>query len=416
MARRRGFFAEMQHQAKLAERRQNAKQRERAQAEKRAEAAQRAAERARLAAERASEQDRKRLDREAAQAHVEARIAEAEDATAELHAKFEELDGILTATLDIDDFVDLEALRITAEHPPFPAEHLRRPIPVPAPIPDPPLPVKHDPKPVRALFGRKQKEQQAIVDAEQQYAADYWTWKTASDELPHRRARQAQGHALAEQERERKLAEAEAQYAEETAARDRDVAEQNEELDQLISGLAYGTVEAVQEYVAIVLANSIYPEWLEVSSEAEFDPSQAELSMRVLVPGPELIPAINHFKYTKSTDEISPVAATQKETKERYASLINNVALRSLHEVFEADRRGIIQSISLELGTETISPATGLPTYVPFIAVAARREEFDKFDLSSVVPAATLEHLGATVSKSPYTLVPISSAGIRRAR
>ena len=76
----------------------------------------------------------------------------------------------------------------------------------------------------------------------------------------------------------------------------------------------------------------------------------------------------------------------------------------------------MIKSISLELGTETISPATGQPTYVPFVAVAASREEFENLDLSAVVPAATLEHLGAAVSKNPYALTPITAAGVRRAR
>ena len=406
----------MQHQAKLADQRQQAALRQHAQAVRRAEAAQRAAERARLAAERASEQDRKRLEREAAQAYAAARVAEAEDATAELQTRFAELDGILTATLDVDDFVDLETLRVVVEHPPFPHVGLRVPTPVPTPIPDPPHPVKLEPEPVKGLFGRKQKQEQAVAAAEQKYAADYWAWKAESDALPARRAEQDEAYARAERDREQKLAAAEARYAEECAVRESEVAEQNEALDQLIAGLGYGTVDAVQEYVSIVLANSVYPEWLQVSHSAEFEPSEAELSMRVVIPGPDIVPAVKYFKYTKATDEISPVAATQKDTKDRYAALTHNIALRSLHEVFEADRRALIRSVSLELGTETISPATGQPTYVPFVAVAARREEFESLDLSAVVPAATLEHLGAAVSKNPYGLMPIAATGVRRAR
>lgn len=416
MARRRGFFAELQHQAKLAEQRQQAALRQQSQAVKRAEAAQRAAERAAAAAARASEQDRKRLEREAAQTHAEARQAEAAELTAELNGRFVELDEILSATLDVDDFVDLESLRAVVTHPPFPREDLRVPIPAPAAIPDPPLPVKREPEPVKGLLGRKQKAADALAAAEQQYATDYWAWKAATDELPARRAAQEAAHQAAESARQTALTEALAQYEAESATREKDVAEQNESLDQLISGLAYGTVDAVQEYVGIVLANSIYPEWFPVSHSATFEPTTAELSLRVLIPGPEAIPAIKSYRYTKAADKITPVAATQKETKDRYLRVVHNIALRSLHEVFEADRRGLIASISLELGTETISPATGQPTYVPFVAVAARREEFDALDLSAVVPAATLEHLGASVSKNPYGLVPAIAGGVRRAR
>ena len=383
---------------------------------RRCDSPRRRAERAQLAVERASEQDRKRLEREAAQAYAEARAAEAEDATNELHGRFAELDGILEATLAVDDFVDLETLRAVAEHPPFPHPELRNALPTPALIPEPPLPVKQEPEPVKGMFGRKQKQQQAVASVEQRYAEDYYAWKRATDELPARRAEQLDAHARAEKQRQEKLAAAEATYARESAKREREVAEQNESLDQLIAGLGYGTVDAVQEYVSIVLANSVYPEWLPVSHSAEFDPANAELALRVLVPGPEIVPAAKYFKYTKSTDEIVPVAATQKDIKDRYSGLVHNVALRSLHEVFEADRRGLIQTISLELGTETISPATGQPTYVPFVAVASSRDEFEKLDLSAVVPAATLEHLGAAVSKNPYALTPITATGIRRAR
>jgi restriction system protein len=82
--------------------------------------------------------------------------------------------------------------------------------------------------------------------------------------------------------------------------------------------------------------------------------------------------------------------------------------------VFESDRRGLIKTISLEVGTNTIDPATGQPTYVPFVIAAAERESFRAFDLSAVVPALTLGRLGAAVSKNPYTLVIAERSGVRR--
>jgi restriction system protein len=46
--------------------------------------------------------------------------------------------------------------------------------------------------------------------------------------------------------------------------------------------------------------------------------------------------------------------------------------------------------------------------------VAADRETFATFDLAHVVPQATLTHLGAALSKSPFDLTPAdSSAGVR---
>lgn len=67
------------------------------------------------------------------------------------------------------------------------------------------------------------------------------------------------------------------------------------------------------------------------------------------------------------------------------------------------------------MGVNRIAPATGQPEYVPLTVVAADRETFTSFDLANVVPSATLNHLGAAVSKSPIDLTPAdSSRGVRQ--
>jgi len=413
VARRRGFLAEMQHQARLSQQRQAAAQRQQAALVRQAETARRASERAAAAATRADAAERRRLEKEAADAHVAAQLAEVDQLNAELEDQYAELDDLLAATLDVDDFVDLESLRETAVHPPFPRVDLRVPTSATV-IPDPPLPVKQAPEPVTSMFGRKQKEAAALAAVEQQYANDYWAWKAASDSLPERRAAAQQQHEAAEQNRLSQLAAAEAQYSAECAAREAEVAEKNNALDALIAGLGYGTVDAVQEYVGIVLANSVYPEWFPVTHDAEFDPATAELTLRVDLPAPDQVPAIKAYKYTKASDEITPVPATQKDIKDRYAAIVHNVALRSLHEVFEADRRGLIKSIAVEIGLDSTNPATGQPTRISLAAVATTREQFGELDLANVVPAATLTHLGAVVSKNPHGLVGIDPAGVRR--
>lgn len=50
-------------------------------------------------------------------------------------------------------------------------------------------------------------------------------------------------------------------------------------VDKLIADLGYGTTEAVQEYVAIVLANSVYPDHFPVTHDFSFEPASAELQL-----------------------------------------------------------------------------------------------------------------------------------------
>jgi restriction system protein len=415
---RRGFFAELQRQARVAaresERQQRATVREHDAAIRRAEQARKAEEKARAQTARAAQSEWKRLEKEAKAAHVAAREAEVEELNSRIAAIYDEIDSLLAATLDVDDYVDLDKLRRTVQHPPFDRGDLESPIPPPDPISDPLEPVFEPPEPPKGLFASKKKHAKAVAAAEADHLRAHAKWQAKVIWVSTRRKDAADEHARAEQDRIAALEQERARYQAECAAREAEVGEHNAKMDAFITNLGYGTVDAVQEYVSIVLSSSVYPEQFPIDHDFTFDPSTAELKMRVLVPPPSEVPDIKAYKYTKSTDEITKTALSQKACKDRYSGAVQQVALRSLHEIFEADRRGLINTISLEVGTETTSPATGKNTYLPFIAVAAERDTFVDFDLSSVVPAATLDHLGAAVSKDPYGLIAADTTGVRR--
>jgi len=417
---RRGFLAELQHQRQIAAREQarRAQEAERARnaANRAAEQAQRAKERASAQLTRATAADQKRLAKEAQEAHIAAMEAEAERRNLELSQLYSEIDSLLSATLDVDDYVDLATLRAVAEHPPFDRADLETPVPAPSHIPDPPEPIFRPPSPpgaLRGLLGGK-KHETAVAEALAAHEVAVTQWKSALVDAESARKAAASQHADLEAKRLAALQVERARYAQECTAREVAVAERNKEVDTLIADLGYGAVHAVQEYVSIVLSNSVYPTHFPVEHDFEYEPTTAELRLRVVVPGPDKVPTIAAHKYSKSINEITTTTLSQKACKDRYTNAVLQVALRSLHEVFEADRRGLIKTISLEVGTAAIDPATGREAYIPFVAVAANREKFLEFNLANVVPAATLSHLGAAVSKSPYDLVPMNASGIRR--
>lgn len=414
MAHKRGIFAEMQHQAQISAKHAEQRRRAAIAEQQRAERARAAAVRNQQSLERASEADRKRFEKEAAAAHLADMQAEAEELTAALQAEWAELEGLLAATLLVDDFVDLEALRLTVEHPPFDREDVEVATPLPAELPDPTEPVLGAVAQSKALFGRKQKQEQAEAKAKADFEQAHEAWAQRVAELPAERAKAKADYEAMEAARLNSLKAEKSRYEAECSEREKEVAVQNEALDKFIADLSYGTVEAVQEYVGIVLAHSVYPEHFLVESDAEFDPSTAELRLKVVIPPPSDLSPHKGHKYVRASDEIVPVPLTQKEAKDRYSSVVHQVALRTLQEVFEADRRSLIQSISLELGTDAQSPATGKNAYVPFVAVDTSREKFSEIDLSAVVPSATLGHLGAAVSKNPFDLAPAVTTGVRR--
>ena len=419
---KRGFFAEMNHQAQQAEkqRRQQDAQFVRAHnaAVRQAERAQKAAERARAAASRATQAERKAAEKEAARLHLEARSAEVEAMNKDLAANYDDIDSLLAWTLEYDDFVDMETLKVTAEHPPFDPGEPGSPLPAVPELVYPPQPTYDEPRAPRGLagaFGGKKKHAAAVAEAraDHQKQLQYWHDKNTKEHAAHVAAQEAR--ARGETERLRRLAEAEAEYQVACSRREAEAQQRNDELTRFINDLAFDVVYAIEDYVGVVLSNSVYPDSFPVEHDYSFDLATRELTLKVNIPEPSAVPTVKEYRYVKAKDEITASQLPAKAQKDRYTSALHQVALRSMHEVFEADRAGKIHSISLTVGVNRLAPATGLPEYVPLAVAAADRDTFNSFDLGKVTPLATLHHLGAAVSKSPFDLAPAdASRGVRQ--
>ena len=416
---RRGFFAELQHQARVADKRrsqqQAAAQRAHVAALREAERALRAAERAQQAAGRASAAERARMEREAARLHVESRMAEVAAHNTALAGTLEEIDGLLAATLAVDDHVDLQALMITVKHQPFTPGNLAVPTPDVPPLVYPPEPAYQELPPPGGLFGAKKKHEQAVQRARAEFEAARQQWHEHAVRMHAEHVAAQQKREQTEAARVTRLAEAKKRYEQECSKRDADATAHNAELTELINGLAFDVESAIAQYVDIVLSNSVYPEAFPVTHDDHFDLATRELTLTATVPPPSTMPTVKEYRYVKAKDEITSSTLSMKEQRDRYAGAVFQVAVRNLHEIFEADRNGKVRSIALMVVTQAVSPATGIEETIPLVVAAADRDTFTGFDLANVVPRATLEHLGAALAKSPFDLTPAdTSRGVRQ--
>jgi restriction system protein len=418
---KRGILAELLYQNQKAARRKQqtvaAAARQSVAAQRQAQQAALRSERAHLQLARASATEQKRAEHEAHQMHIEAMEAEATAKSAELAESFEDIDSLLAVSLAAAAAVDLQEIRITAVQPPFSAPEFENPTPAPQLIVAPPEPIFVEPPPLKGLgatFGGKRRHAELVAQAKTIFDDEHQRWQAEASEIPSIQLGQIQAHQRFEEKRQEKLDGAKKQYDDECQKREEDVIRANGELDELIAGVGRNDKEALQTYVSIVLGNSSYPESFPVSYDYEYGPELKELSMKVTIPGPSTVSTIREYKYNRAKDEVLPINSTQKQCKDRYAEAVYSVALRTLHEIFLGDEGGNIQTIALSVGTEDTDSATGLMKRTALVAVAVDRESFSTYDLSKVVPLATLQHLKALVSKSPYELLGIDeSRGVR---
>lgn len=373
MARRKSLVGTIAQMQREAERARAAQIRAQAAAQREVLRTQTAYQRAAAAAAK----DRQRL-------YAEARAAEVAALNADVDATLDALSDLLATTLDVDDHLDFDHLKIDADIPPFEPGELA----VALSPPDPARYMPPHPTGLSKLLG-KQKHEQAVAEARTRYDQDY--------------------AAFVRHEQHRRVALQKERVRHEEAARAaRDEADRhNAEVDAFRQEFEAGEPNAVVSYFDLVLQASSYPDGFPQSFRLAYVPESRQLVVEHELPPVTVVPAVKSYKYTKSTDAINETARPASAVKTIYASVLAQVTLRTIHELFEADRGRHVDTIVFNGVVDTIDVATGQRVRPCLVSVRTTRDVFSTLDLAHVDPHACLRHLGAGVSKSPAELAPV---------
>src|SRR5438477_4663547 len=199
-----------------------------------------------------------------------------------------------------------------------------------------------------------------------------------------RTAHQAEmeAYALREKARETALSHARADHESEVARLKVDADAQNLEVDEFRAAFERGDPAAVVEYFSLVLDRSSYPEGFPKQHKMAFVPESRQLVVEYELPTVQAsVSTVKQYRYVRSRDAIeqSPRPATQ--VKALYASVISQIAIRTLHELFEADRSDKLETIVFNAFVNTVDPATGKPVSPHLVTVRTSREAFLQLDL-----------------------------------
>lgn len=335
----------------------------------------------------------------------------AAEQTAEAKQLLDELQNTLHHTLSVDDAIDWEMLKDQSEFPkPRPAKRKQPSPPAPAPVPREPL--RSDPafqpnlgfldKLLASRRGRKEEE------ATQLFERAHREWEAerrrilASNEANQKIYRERLQAAAEEHERSMRA------WEQERDAFLREQAEQNAAVERQKESYLSGAPEAILGYCDMVLARSDYPDFFPKEWELDLNPETGVLIVDYSLPAPDDISTLVEVKYVASRDEFSEKHLTESQRDKLYDALLYQVALRTVHELLEADAIGAVKTVVFNGYVRAVDRSTGNEVNACVLSLQAKREEFLAVNLANVDPKACFKQLRGVGSSKLHSVTPVA--------
>ena len=137
-----------------------------------------------------------------------------------------------------------------------------------------------------------------------------------------------------------------------------------------------------------MLDSSIYPEGFAHQTRVLYRPDPREVAIEYELPPQAVIPLERDYKYVGTRDEIDTLTRPDKEIKDRYARLIAQVAIRTIHEILISVPLEVAKIVTFYGHVSTTDMATGQPIKPCLISVSAERDVFATFVLANLDPVS----------------------------
>jgi restriction system protein len=302
----------------------------------------------------------------------------------------QEWDTLLSKSLEKNHSVDLELLK---NKEPFESSskfgELQSKLDC-IPVPSPPRKGNLPPKPVynepevsfmdKLLFKKK-----SILNRYQkEYDRKLETWQKICDKIE-----QNQNDRLAEYEIALQSLEKEKQgvFEEMDAARqvyEEERLRKNEGTDILQINYQSKQPEAVEQYLELVVMQSVYPDFFPRHTELEYHRDNHTLWVSMELPHPDLIPREKdlQFNITDHKEEIKFFST--EEFSALYNDIIYKTLLRTFHEIFSADEAEAVEAIHIKGWVRTLNRGNGQYENTHIVSVFSSRSAFEKINLKQI--------------------------------
>lgn len=333
---------------------------------------------------REAERERKAAEKEAQRQHVEARKQQVELRNQQLAARVEQLDAVLRRGLNRPSAIDPQSLRRKPSTPPLDLGRLGIPVPTPDWSNYQPPP----PGAVSRMFGGQGRYERKLADA-----------RAAFEEA-------MRAYEVAETDRQRRVSVARQEHAERVRRDEATVRRHNQKVDTWARDLHGRQKAAVEEYFSMILARVPLPSGCPHKAEVAYSPQREQVVVQFELPERDIVPTDGGYQYLSTKDEVRTTRRKPKEIADRYRSLISQVALLCIRDLFCSDQS--LQAVGFNGHVHAVNPATGKREYPCIISLNVERGDFPRDpELREVTPEVCVRHLKAIISNHPYELEPI---------
>lgn len=300
---------------------------------------------------------RERMDKWDREWDRQVKARKAESQTKKAREALRAVEGILEHTLNVNDAIDFNRLRDTSE---FTVRKPERPTP----------PKKGCFTSIIPSMQLKYENELASLESEYQKKLQGW-----------------------EREKQR--------FKEEQA-------EKNEKVAQFERIYLQGEHEAIISYCNLVLERSRYPSAVPKRFELDYSPENRILVVDYQLPAPDDIPTLESVTYAKSRDEFKEKHIAKSRHDKLYDDVVYQIAIRTIHELYEADQIGKLASVVFNGFVNTTDPATGAEITPCILSVQANKDEFESLILENIHPKASFKRLKGVGSSKLYSLAPVA--------
>ncbi len=341
-------------------------------------------------ARRKAQIDRGKQAKEQAKEEAIQRTRAAEEALAAI-------ENLLAATLNVDDTVEFDSVK---DYRPFAEARPVQPgIQDIEPTPRWPSYKAAAPSLFRRVFElfspgtkarrlAKARAEQDGIRADDE--AIYTKWKTSKEQLQAQYTKKLEDWKCRKQAYESRQAEV------------------NRKVDELHRNYTEKETEAIEQYCDLVLSRSVYPDGFPQQYSLKYMAETRQIVVEYVLPEIKQLPQTKAVKYIQARNEFEEVPLPESAVKKLYDSALYQITIRTLHELFEADAVGVLDSITFNGVVETIEPATGKNIRPCILTIQATKEEFSELNLSAVDPKACFRKLKGIGSSQLHALAPVA--------